>query len=336
MSNDALAPDVVSLLRAHDVEGEETPVEHNGFSGARITTIDSGGQRYWLKRLRFDDDWIMQALEDTTCREAEFAVSPIAHRLPKGVATPTLGAARDGDGWAILSHDITSSLLAEDGIEPAAICERMISALASLHAAFWDDPLDDAAVSFCSWDARSAMLSPVVGARLASEGRDFGIVAGWQAFERMAPAPVSELLRRLRVDPSSLGQAIEHLTRTLLHGDAKMANVGLDADGIWLFDWAIVMHAPVGFELGWMLAVNASRFPWHHDETLQCYATTLKAAIGPSRFAAADWPKQRAAAVLTGVLVLGWAKALQAESGDREEFDWWCTEAIAAAQLLRL
>ena len=90
--SDALAPDVASLLGAHGVAGKETPVAHNGFSGARISTIDNGGQRYWLKRLRLADDWIMQALEDTHAVK----LSSPSHRsragCRTGIATPTLGA----------------------------------------------------------------------------------------------------------------------------------------------------------------------------------------------------------------------------------------------------
>jgi hypothetical protein len=35
-------------------------------------------------------------------------------------------------------------------------------------------------------------------------------------------------------------------------------------------------------------------------------------------------------------MVLGWAKAAEAEAGSREEFDWWCAKVMQAADALRL
>jgi thiamine kinase-like enzyme len=329
----AIEPDVAGLLRAQGIAGEETPVKHNGFSGARISTIDSRGERFWLKRVRYDEDWIMQALDDRTCREAEFAVSPIVRRLPPSIAVPTLGAARDGDGWAILSRDIGSSLLAQDGRESAATCDQMLSALAEMHATFWDDPMTDANVSFSPWRPRLSFLEPVSFAGNAV-APDFGVLAGWQTFARIAPAETKKFLGRLQRDLTPLLAALEPLPRTLVHSDAKIANLGFEPNRIWMFDWAAVIHAPIAFEIGYMIAVNSSRYPWPHEETLGRYAAHLERTLGAARFDTADWATQSVLTLLIGFLYLGWAKAAQAESGDDTEFSWWCERALEAADLL--
>ena len=331
-----LADDVEMLLREHGITAPEVSAAHNGFSGASLSRLEQDGQRYVLKRTSLTADWIMRATGDVTCREAEFAVSPIIARLPATVRVPSLGAAADGAGWAILSRDITPLLLAEDGVESEATCDAMLAALADLHAVFWDDPVENAGIHWCTLAARLLLLAPANVEAQALEGMDFGAPEGWRVFQRLAPSEVARLMTTLLAEPTPLVSAMQRLPRTLLHNDAKIANVGFGVDGIWMFDWSMVLLGPVGLELGWLLAVNASRLPWKHDETLARYAAHLERSLGPARFAVADWPRQQAVAALTGFMTLAWAKALQAEAGDTQEFEWWCKQSIRAAETLAL
>jgi len=331
-----MAPDVAALLAERGISAPETPLAHNGFSGARISRIEHHGATYFLKRMRFEDDWIMRGLGDTTCREAEFAASSIPGRLPANVRVPYLGAARDGDGWAVLSGDISPYLFAQDGVEPAEAWEVILAALAEMHAAFLAEPLADAGVGWCPWRERLTFLSPSTAESLAGEGIDFGAADGWRAFRRVADSRVQEVIFGLLADPAPLLRVMAQLPATLLHADAKIANMGLEGGALWLFDWADVTVAPVGLEIGYMLAVNSSRLPWGHEETLARYAALLERCLGPARLSKIGWRRQVAVAVLSGFMVLGWAKASEAESGRRDEFNWWCGRISEAVDVLEL
>ncbi|MBI5289065.1 MAG: phosphotransferase [Chloroflexi bacterium] len=331
-----MAPDVAALLAEHGITAPEAVIAHNGFSGARISRLEHGGATYFLKRMRFEDDWIMRGLDDRTCREAEFAASSIPGRLPAHVRVPYLGAARDGDGWAVLSRDLSHWVFAQDGVEQAETWGAILGALAEMHAAFLAEPLADAGIGWCPWRERITFLSPSSTESLAREGIDFGAPEGWRAFRRVTEQRVQSVIFGLLADPGPLLRVMAQLPATLVHADAKIANMGLEGGTLWLFDWADVTVAPVGLEIGHLLAVNSSRLPWEHDDTLCRYAAHLERCLGSARFSEIGWPRQVAIAALSGFMVLGWAKAREAEAGAREEFEWWCAEAVRAADLLGL
>ncbi len=330
----ALFSDLASLLGAHVVDAPEAPFPNNGYSGANLARIEQNGQRYVVKRTRQADDWIMRHTGDADCREAQFAASPLPAQLPPGTRSPTLGAARDGDGWAILMQDISPLLLPEGGVVPPAAVERVLQAMAQMHAAFWEGDDGGLGTTLCRADARLALLSPSGSALLVKEGVDFGFLRGWRFFETQAPDAAVRLTRALFADMTPLTRVLGTLPQTLIHGDLKFANIGLDDETVWLIDWAVVARSAVAMELAWFLAVNSSRLPWPFDETIGPYAEALRSALGPERFAEAQWPRQRAVIGVAGLLLYGWGKALDAEAGRPEELQWWCAEAIAGSNTL--
>jgi len=330
-------PDVASLLRANGISAAESPLGvTGGFSGSSLTSLEQGGERYILKRMRSAGDWIMRVTSDTSCREAQLAASPLLERLPERVRVPSLGASRDGDGWLLLMRDISPLMLPDDGIVEPRVLQVILRAAAELHARFWDDPLTDARPWLTGTRERLLLLSPATGAALAADGVEFGIVGGWQAFERRTPRDAARLAARLFADITPLLDVLDSLPATLVHGDLKFGNAGIDGDVLWLIDWALAVRAPVAVEIAWFLGVNSSRLPWPLDDTINSYALMLDAVLGAARFESAAWERQRAAIFVCGLLMYGWGKALDAEAGRPDELRWWCEGAIAGARTLGL
>jgi hypothetical protein len=50
------------------------------------------------------------------------------------------------------------------------------------------------------------------------------------------------------------------------------------------------------------------------------------------RFGDAQWPVQAHALAVSGLLLYGWGKALDAEAGRPDELRWWCERAAEAAR----
>jgi Phosphotransferase enzyme family len=330
-----LHADVPALLAAQGIDAAETPMVTSGFSGARHSSIAQDGRRYVLKRLRFEDDWLMRLTADVHYREAEFAASSLVDLLPAGVAVPMLGASYDGEGRAILMRDISETLFTDGEVVPPMSMDATLRGIADLHAAFWGKPPQHA-IACCDPRRRIGLLGPATGEALISERRDFGVARGWRSFDLRVPREISSLLHRLQDDMTPLLEILEAFPAALLHGDLKIANFGLDSSALWLFDWSSVMWAPVAVDLALFLTMSSRALPWTLDEVCDRYSIHLERALGSVRFADARWPAQRAAMMLCGLLYYGWGKALDAEAGRADELRWWCDGAVEAARTLGL
>jgi hypothetical protein len=300
------------------------PLAHTGFSGARLTRLTDGdGQSYVLKRLSIERDWIMRATDDVGCREAAFAAA--ARSLPAGIATPTIGVARDGGEQALLMHDISDALLPQGAVADAAV-RKILERVAELHRS--DAPGD---VPWCDLRLRLTLLTPerarIAAAYGAPVARDLD--EGWRLFAKHATPAARALIEGLFADATPLLRALEPLPAAFLHGDLKFDNIGIGADGrIHLIDWAMPLVAASAVEIGWFLAINSRRTTLSLDEQMRIYAEA--AAMSPAERATHD-----ALSAVCGLLLRGWRKALDAEDGEPGELRWWCERVEAAAPLLR-
>jgi hypothetical protein len=316
------------MLAAHGITAHETPFAHEGYSGATMARVEQDGQRYVIKRASRTADWIIQMTSDHTMREAQLAASDVLVPLEPDVRSPSIAAAYDGDGFAILMRDLSHCLVPSSGPVPAETFDLILERVARMHAHFWENtpPVD---LGWCGVRERLLFLSEPAGERLRAAGMmEFGFASGWERFHAGAPGDVSAFVRRLHDEPAPLLSVLSAMPQTLLHNDVKTGNMAIEGTTLWLFDWALAGIGPACMDLGWLLAVNSSRLPWTLDETCERYAIHLRAALG-GRLNDAAWRRQLAAAHLAGVLLFGWAK-------DGAELDWWCERASAAADVLAL
>lgn len=311
---------------------ESSRLETPGFSGSTHTRLavrlaDGNVRHLVLKHTRVAADWLSARTDDRVGREGLLLGEPGLDDVWRAFACPYLAwAAADGE-IGLLMDDLTPHLL-PDVREPIAEAaeERMLGAAAAMHAAFWESPALDP-----SWLARPGQLLGLLNAAtlagLAGRGFPHPVVerahAGWQVGFARLPDRVAALLRE---PPEVLASRSAHLPRTLTHGDFKVANFALMPDGrVAAFDWAVVGAGPVAMELGWHLAVNATRIPDSKEGSIARYRRALEAALGRSP-GEAFWTDTVANAVLAGGAMMLWSKALALEAGTaraRSEWDWW-------------
>src|SRR4029077_16574587 len=106
------------------------------------------GEPYILKHLHCDDDWIMRATGDVTCRPVELWRHGFMHALPAcfdhTVAGVASGEGRHGWGGAVLMHDRAGCFVPDDATPTTREQHRRFLAhmasldpMAPLHAPFW-------------------------------------------------------------------------------------------------------------------------------------------------------------------------------------------------------
>jgi hypothetical protein len=349
---------LADLLAEHGLAGvPERIFPNDGWSGATLTVLERDRQRFVLKRTSWAADWIARATDDRDLREGCVAANRPRFWMP--VVAPYLGAAADGESLAILMPDLSRELIAwerpahEPGIDVETL-SRVLDAVACLHFQPWRPGTIHDVFPWCAVRQRLLLLSRPSAERYRSEGLAVGerFLAGWDAFDRLAPPAARDLVERLADEPEPLLGAVERLPRVGLHGDLKLANVALLRDGVvGLIDWQLVTLAPVAVELGWFLVSNTPLLPEPPDQVLERYLVGARwhanrwsgGVDGPARRTVdsvlGNWDAQVDLTWIVGLLLRGWRKGLDAESGTAtgwgttgaDDLAWWCRRAVEAA-----
>jgi hypothetical protein len=341
---------LADLLAEFELDGlPEFPFQTDGWSGARFSAIDRGTDQFVLKRTSPAVDWIATATGDTSIREASLA----ALTGDGDVHGPwaALGAANEGEMAVILMPDLSIELIAWDrpgrmGALPVDDLDRVLGALASLHASAWPAAVESAGDTFpwCPITERLLLTSrPMCARHLASSipaGVTSGerLLAGWDAFDRLAPRAARCLVTELSAEVMPLVEALGRLPSVGLHGDLKLANAALGpGDRVRFIDWSMTIVAPVALELGWFLVSNSGSLPETPERVLERY----RAAADPG--VVGDWDDQVDLATIVGLLLRGFRKGLDTEAGvtlasgvrAADDLAWWCERAVAASARLR-
>jgi hypothetical protein len=290
-----------------------------------------------VKRVRLATDWTACRTGDRLGREAKLLDEPSLAAVWEVIECPYLSFWSAADEVGLVLNDLSPFLL-PDVRAPLSEEqeERLLTALAATHARFWSSAGLD-----LPWLARAEhyaglLDSPSAAAGDAVAGLPAGlrqrVQLGWASARTHLPTSIAPALARPAVEAV---RAWAGLPRTLLHGDVKVANFALmAAHKVAAFDWAMLGAGPVTVDVGWYLAVNASRLARPKDELLVRYRVLLTQRLGVP-LSDALWDSLVRVAVICGARMLLWSKALALESngpGSREEWAWWVEHLEAAMQ----
>ncbi len=360
--------DLLDELGIAGLPEREFPTD--GWSGARFSMIerpasaDRPPERFVLKRTSPSIDWIAAATGDVDLREACLASHARRHTMVLGSILPYLGAATDPNGSAVIvMPDLSTELLAwerpahEAGEIDVDVVDRTLDRLAMLHAFPWPVVLDPPPFPWCPLPERLTLTARPTCLRHIERGIPAGVesagklLAGWDAFDRVATPAARELVRDLSDDPGPLVAALGRLPAVGLHGDLKLANVaiGPGPDQIRFIDWQMTIQAPIAVELGWFLVTNSAPLPEPPEVLLDRYRTSLtwqlgRRSAGDRRSDEAsivgDWEAQVDLTWIVGLLLRGWRKGLDTEAGatlgsgvgGADDLAFWSDRAVEAAK----
>jgi Phosphotransferase enzyme family len=327
-----LAPSVAELIDG--ASGRRPFRTSDAKSGSSFERVEIDGERYVLKVMHVDDDWLARSMGDVACRQVRVWSAGLLDALPATIDHTVVGAAaglgRNGWGAALLMRDI-GDLLVPAGHHPVPLDQHaaFLDHLAELSARFWGwtDTVDLTPPSL-RWAFFGDAMLEVEGRRGWPDEVPRIADAGWRTFAERAPADVNRLVTELRRAPWTISEAVATTPMTFLHGDWKMGNLGSHPDArTILIDCAYPGEGPACHELGWYLAINRARLPESKEAAIERFRSSLER----HGIATADWWERQLDVCLLGTLVqFGWEKAL----GDADELAWWSERARAGARWL--
>ncbi|MDX1565503.1 MAG: phosphotransferase [Phycisphaeraceae bacterium] len=311
------------------VEGDVRvePMDTFGYSAARFDRVTTGATGpFIVKRVATADDWLSNRTKDRVGREAALMTSPAWDLLCESFRLPYRAVATDNGRYGLLMEDWSAWLLPDERAPIAADDETLIlDAMARLHARFWESP----ELETFDWLHRPADFFYILGPRDHESGQVPGISSrqlqgavreGW-AVARSLLGP--ETWNAITCPPQRFAESFAHLPCTLVHGDAKMANFAILPDQqVGLFDWAFAGRTQGTCDLGWYLAVNASRLARPQERVITQYRSFLEAHLG-CPLDDGLWAELVEAGLLCGAMMLGWAKAAAVAAGrEGAEKEW--------------
>jgi hypothetical protein len=357
-----LSPATLSRIEGRAVSSvrrEPFVSPYGGVSGNEllsVTTTDGDGRlrRYVVKRTSPAWDIILRLSSDPACRELLVWQHGLLDRLPREAAQTVVAAARDGDGWALLLHDIAEQMhpcqrWPDPGWAPLTTRELdvLVDGLAAMHERYWLDPaLRDPRFDLCGLPQLYASFSPAAVEREAREdGGRHGLLGvlrtGWQQFARAAAPDVVRLVQGIQADSRPFCDALGRYPWTLVHADPNCKNVGIELEPeprIILLDWQLVACAPPAVDLAYVLSLFSAVLPVSYEETIARYRERLAARLGP-RFDEAWWQPQLDLGLLGQFLrfagLLSWRMTHHPDPEVRDHYryllGWWSERARAGA-----
>ena len=260
-------PDVVQ------VEGRE-PFSGGtqAYSGATFErAVLRDGRRVVLKHLPAEGDWLTRATNGIG-RARLLWESGLLDRVAPTVEHAVVDVF-DEDGHDVVAmRDVSDVLLKPDGRVTPSEVHRLLAGLARLHADFEGCEL----AGLCSPAQRHSLCIPAM--HRADDGpngfrvRDH-VLAGWESFAEQWPEDVVGAIFAIHDEPGLLDRAFGSTGPwTLLHGDARLENLGLRGDDLVAIDWGeLTGTGPAEMDLAWFAAIGTAVLPgaptWRIDAT---------------------------------------------------------------------
>src|SRR5262245_29318087 len=234
----------------HWAYADSLDADSAGLSGARIRRVERpDGTAVYEKWISRDHDWLMRITDDDG-REATLWTSGALADLVDGPVYPVVGVSRypDSDSWLITTRDVGEHLFAD---EPTIDEWRAVfGAIGALHDYFRGVPT----VGLCTLENRFEIFSEATCRRELS-GSDWipkSNLHGWRVLPTILPDDIREPFLDLVRNPALLLAGLRETESTLIHGDLRPANLGMEAGRVLALDWALAAAGPPVLDFAWV------------------------------------------------------------------------------------
>ena len=305
------------------------PMVSNGWSGNWLERLVlSDGRRLVAKRIVPGTNWMDRHTEDEG-REALLFTAGVLARMPPEIDHAVLAAVRERDAWWLVMRDVSESLL-PDGRRLTREEHRRILAAANL---MWEEFWDEQVPHLCTLENCYRLFSRDI-AKAERDGLDLlpkQYEIFWEAFAEAVHPDVAQPVLALLDDPAPLVAELEACGTTLIHGDIRDEQIGLEGDRLVLLDWGRASQGHPVVDFFWSICHNAWRIDATHDELVEDFRRTRGER---------DDPRAVELGVLSGLVMYGWVFGHSAvyhpDPAERDwargELGWWEARARKALE----
>jgi hypothetical protein len=241
------------------------------YSAATLERVElADGRRLVLKHLSPHGDWLTRASGGTD-RVRRLWETGVLNRVGAVVDHTVVDVVQIDGHDVIVMRDASAELLPPGVPITRSTSRRLLAGLARLHDLGRSEPVQP----LCPIGARYGMFAPAVHVADRGPGRhpsrDF-IVAGWEAFAELVDPDVAGAVFAVHRDPEVLGRRLARFPATVVHGDAKLQNLGLGPSGLVAIDWGdLTGFGPPEIDVAWYALKNAARIGGSPDDVFADY-----------------------------------------------------------------
>jgi hypothetical protein len=302
------------------------------FSGATLERLEvPDGGRLVLKRLPAEGDWLTRST-DGPGRLRRLWEAGVFDRIEPVVDHTIIDVLSEAGQDVVVMRDASDDLLPPRVPVSRETVRVLLGKLAGLHDAGTDEACD----GLCAIGSRYAMFAPAFHAGDAGAGRHplaDRIATGWELFAEHVDPDVAAAVFAVHRDPQGFGARFQRFPSTLLHGDAKLENLGLSDDRLVAIDWGdMTGFGPREIDVGWFALKGSIRAGCAPDELFADYAAASGRPLDPD---ALDL-------VCIGSLAqMGFRMAVGAYASGPEppevagpQLEWWTARVAAALEAI--
>lgn len=251
------------------------------FSGASLELVElPAGGRVVLKHLPSEGDWLTRAT-DGSGRVRRLWESGLLARIGPLVDHTII------DVHSVAGHDVVVMRDAGGDLLPARVpvsrdtARALLSGLATVH----DACQGESGEGLCAIGARYGMFAPAVHSVRGLPGAHplaDRILQGWDLFAERVDHDVAAAVFAVHRDPARLGRRLARFAPTVLHGDAKLENLGLGPLGLVAIDWGdLTGFGPREADVAWFALKGAGRIGCAVEEIFAAYEAAAGRAMDP-------------------------------------------------------
>lgn len=306
------------------------PFETIGYSSteSEFLAVDRCGvnqPRYIIKRMRQERDWVMQATDDRHWRAVAIWQHGLLDRLPEEIEHGIIAISKDKEGYGFLMHNISHALLREEQPISEQDHATVLKSMAALHATFWENNiLADRKLHLCTPENLFTHTSPVKAKQILKKNPspvlEF-IIEGRRLLPNFIEKDLATLSNSFAIDPTPLISALAPFPQTLVHGDFRLANMGIERNThskLLLLDWTRPTPTVPAFDLVYYLMdTSLIHLPIPVEQSINMYKENLANSLG-SRFDESWWQPQLELSLLGVFAMMAVFRAFFAEHAEHE------------------